>query len=1163
MEFQYNLFNRTEPSDIYLYLPGRKLYCVLNGVDESTVSLVVRGNNTSTIDFEVFKEVEGVLSNGYDLLDEMLEIYCLGMVFKLTKAPQISFNGDYEKKIVSAETSEIELQQYPTAGLEINAGTAGSLEMTEENLITTTDGAKLPKDNITFCNFENEKLSLLHLVLDYAQVPDWKVGYIDDSIDYYNICTMNQSVIVDTNGNDILCFDDSNVLLKDMVAKFSEESGDVYSFLTQTVAGEFNCIFVFDSLNYLINAYRVDGLGKDTNIVVSNDNLSNTLERTRDNNLVTQFTISGGEDDEGVGVKYWNFGSSVIEDLSYMQKFLSKELNDKYDYWKTYRESFRSEYIYLSKRYNTLLTESTEIRDRVPLDADSDDFDTFTDEELEDEKDLYISIINAIYTTYDYANVITNADGTTNYQVDNDGFYILKNEYRKKDTTISDNSTVLCSARLKSQMKEDRCWYSYFQYRYNVYENILIAEINNTIADEDNKKDSITAWETEWELYGVTELEIKLKSYKNSYEVLEKQGFGDNYQNTVDVDISYAGQMHDKYLEYKKLYTDCQNALNKRQAELDTVLKEQDDVDARRTAIVTDVEKTNSRFGFTDSELNILKHLYNQNTYTNENFYIPSTATPDEEVEIQGKLFREAVEQLYVESHPQYTYEDEIENLYAMNEFKDFHEQLDVFNFIRVEVAPDVYEKLRVIEISFNPCTLENDLTVSFTSMIQYKSKRNDLASLLDNATRSSRESSIIGTGGNSNTTFNIDASVIRLLLKSAAMTDKINQVVSESIKVASGTFDVLYEKNFTADAIIAEIIHANKIAVNELTAKVVVAEKIIADVIESDEIKANLVTALEGNFETIIANYVDADYINANLIIADNADFQNLTALVANIQNLMAGNAGIGDLQVINITAANAVIDEAFIKEQIAAKITVADLQAQTATASIIALINDETGNPSIAFAGSTQQFYDSDGNVRVQIGQDSTGDFNFIVRGADGQTALFDASGITTAGVPDGLIVNDMLADTTISKEKINFPIIEPNEQGGIDITQIYDGQGGLFGTEYTNFVNSMQEKTDGLDQKIDDSLEYDIFIGSSNGNFFKNGNIATTLTCYVYKGNEDVTDTFDDSAFIWNKKNNDGTLDTTWNTAHSSGTKTIDITNDDVNQRATFECYVTGVS
>ena len=81
------------------------------------------------------------------------------------------------------------------------------------------------------------------------------------------------------------------------------------------------------------------------------------------------------------------------------------------------------------------------------------------------------------------------------------------------------------------------------------------------------------------------------------------------------------------------------------------------------------------------------------------------------------------------------------------------------------------------------------------------------------------------------------------------------------------------------------------------------------------------------------------------------------MNAKVANINSLLSGSAGVGDLQTIHLTANNASIDEAVVKNLIAAKISVADLMTHSASAELITLISQD-GKPSIAFKGSTQQF-------------------------------------------------------------------------------------------------------------------------------------------------------------------------------------------------------------
>ena len=96
----------------------------------------------------------------------------------------------------------------------------------------------------------------------------------------------------------------------------------------------------------------------------------------------------------------------------------------------------------------------------------------------------------------------------------------------------------------------------------------------------------------------------------------------------------------------------------------------------------------------------------------------------------------------------------------------------------------------------------------------------------------------------------------------------------------------------------------------------------------------------------------------------------------------------------------------------------------------------------------------------------------------------------------------------------------------------------------------------------QKIEDlktDINYDVEIISDNGNIFKNGQIETTLRAIVRKGKEDITGTIDANNFKWTRVSKDEEGDAIWNTAHFGGTKTITITKDDVNVRATFNCSI----
>ena len=106
---------------------------------------------------------------------------------------------------------------------------------------------------------------------------------------------------------------------------------------------------------------------------------------------------------------------------------------------------------------------------------------------------------------------------------------------------------------------------------------------------------------------------------------------------------------------------------------------------------------------------------------------------------------------------------------------------------------------------------------------------------------------------------------------------------------------------------------------------------------------------------------------------------------------------------------------------------------------------------------------------------------------------------------------------------------------------------------------FVNETAKQFAAMQQEIDESIAYDVLIESSNGNVFKNGDIETTLTAIVRKGNEDITDQFTDTQFSWTRVSKDPEGDVAWNEAHKH-TKTVAITNKDVYAKAVFNVILT---
>ena len=160
---------------------------------------------------------------------------------------------------------------------------------------------------------------------------------------------------------------------------------------------------------------------------------------------------------------------------------------------------------------------------------------------------------------------------------------------------------------------------------------------------------------------------------------------------------------------------------------------------------------------------------------------------------------------------------------------------------------------------------------------------------------------------------------------------------------------------------------------------------------------------------------------LRAEDITAIHADIDNLDAAYANVQTLLNGNAGIGDLQNIHLTSLNAVIDSALIETMLAENAIVRQLIAGK-------IITDDveisSGDGTLSIKGATQTIKDANGNVRLQIGEDALGDFNIIVYDDTGQGQLFNSEGITPSGIGDGLLVDRMVAsNANIQASKLDI--------------------------------------------------------------------------------------------------------------------------------------------
>lgn len=1300
------LSGKLEPKFIYLATPDKRLYGVLNGVDENSVSVTENANNTNSLSFTVYKNIDGKPSAFYDNIDVLMRIFIDDEWYIINEAPQIDHDGIKEYKTVSAESAEIELSNYDLATFLIGQGTEASCEMmyynkhqkdfpvyekdSDGNTVFDSDGNPKVKYSfpvVKFCDKDNPELSLLHLALYYAKlIPEtittdedgnevvdwvsnidkspWKIGYID---------TMPKEYIDYT-----VSFDGKEHVGKTRVSYLPEESyafnidnSDLYSFLTQDVAGAFNCVFVFDTVNCLINAYYVEHIGTDTNAYIGWRNVQNSITATNTDDLYTAYTVSGG--DGLTGIEQANFGSSEIEDYSYFMKdnrYLPQSLIDKYREWLKFRESKRDSYVAANKNYWKTYDKAAELIARVPSDSSIQDWATKSLEDLMSYYDDFTAMIRGYEKLYVDKNgnfdidALKNSSSWDNYcEILNYTIPTIVNEIAKKktdktelseelksygggnllsnavfmtssdwinientlldikdidsspaygitryatasssigttgikqsDISVEKNMKYTLSAFVRSSSSDSiQLGYStssgdpiytgfslssgwvriyitftaqsnkcsvYFSVEPNSKGNNSF-DICGTMLEVGESPSSFNYFEldenylkscnTNWDLYGTKELEICLEDYSNRLKFLSD--YSEEYENA---DTGYSEETynikHQLYLDYKKLYNACNKALEQRTAEYDAAVKEYKQYNKEMLDIKIMVQRENYTDKFTDDEENMLKKIYRHTDYTNENVITTDITTTDTTVDKQYALYLDAVENLYASAHPQYSYSDTLDNVYPLEEYKSLVKTLHVYDYVHVEVSEfGHFESLRIISITRNPCVYNGALQVEFSTVRQYKSKRNDFTSLLGSAVSAAKNSITMNSSASDKTaSYTITPEFIKAILGSSGFSNYTSGIQSSTVDAVTGNFTNLYAKYIDADQIVAKLIKADSAEFKTL----------VSESIQTDILTAKILNADEGFFKELTAQLIKDESGNIIIDLINNTiNASTINSDVAHIKNLLSGSGEFGDLQSIHLTVANSTIDEAVIKELIAAKISVADLMAHSATAELITLIS-QNGNPAIAFKGATQQFYDSDGNVRIQMGQDGKGNFNFIIRGSDGKTKMFDENGITADGIPDGTIIGGMISDNTISKSKLDFPIIETDENGKISITQIKDGNGNEFGFTYNEFQESTKSSLNELDNKINNN-SFKLRISASKGQFFNNGISETTLEAHLFQNNNEVTENYDSECFLWKRTSFDSSSDTYWNEQHSEGTKKIAITRTDVMYGANFSCTFT---
>lgn len=297
-----------------------------------------------------------------------------------------------------------------------------------------------------------------------------------------------------------------------------------------------------------------------------------------------------------------------------------------------------------------------------------------------------------------------------------------------------------------------------------------------------------------------------------------------------------------------------------------------------------------------------------------------------------------------------------------------------------------------------------------------------------------------------------------------------------------------------------------------------------------------------------------------------------------AAIDNAKIANAAIDDAKILNLSANKLIagtIDTSQVKVMSAAgEIEISGYQV---------MIKDTSDmlNPYVRVILGKYRKPDAPNIVEGEEDSESNYEYGLVIRGKDGKTVMWDSNGVHNAGITDGAVDDNKIADNANisgSKIDINSMIRIINENGTsekINAMQILiDGKN--LHTKFTEMSTTIEDQKKTMVQMQSDIKQNSESIKLSVESIEKVEEVVDLLGTEVkiiterypvykiigkvYKNKKDITEQIPSHWFFWTRMSNNPEADGEWNTEiGSSGIKEVTINNDRNNKNAFFSLII----
>ena len=267
----------------------------------------------------------------------------------------------------------------------------------------------------------------------------------------------------------------------------------------------------------------------------------------------------------------------------------------------------------------------------------------------------------------------------------------------------------------------------------------------------------------------------------------------------------------------------------------------------------------------------------------------------------------------------------------------------------------------------------------------------------------------------------------------------KLGYATIGQLEATDAKIETLESKSVTTDNLSAKVaelgyatigqLEATEAKITTLEAKSITTDNLSAKVAELGYATIGQLEATDAKIETLESKSITTDNLSAKVaelgyatigrLEATEATIGSLSTKVANIDSLIFKDATGGSITVDFANAVAASFSSGVIKNAMIDNLSVDKIASGTISTNKFTIGSDDGKT---VLADNTLQFSDEN-RVRIQIGKDSTGDYNLTLVDKSGNV-LWNANGLQGNAIRSDIITNEMISNNTaISGSKIDL--------------------------------------------------------------------------------------------------------------------------------------------